>query len=478
MNKREDTIQKFSSFLSFQDKSHNKNLFWQNDLRLERRMRMLIESNLEAQPDTWARYFLKIAKGVEDTSKVYLSSAMAEKHLSAYLQEACFSAAQTLHKKFIFLRHSYSLEELFQMANTVANPSARLLKSFDFEYPYTNILSYAKTSIIRAVKNQIYQHDIEAKRSQFSDYALLKDLSNKELKECLILGGINQEQLNLYCLVFQCFDEIYQPTYGSSSSGFKKPNQKQLEEMFLFYNQRCNQLNLSTQISTLEDIQSILITCIQLAREYRTKRFFPLKYKEEENILDFRANPLDTAIEQEEKDRLYLLICKLFTKCSEVNQIMLKLRLGLNLTQTEIAMVLKNKYSQFQKQYQIARQLEKATKHLLSRFIQDWNEANPENLINTNNTELIKELLINCLQLHCKKKIFDIITQIKPQFFQDETLINANQNQSKVLSKRGFGESLELAFQYELESVMCLPNNSLSVIKNKLPKLIENFYSD
>lgn len=88
MNKREDTIQKFSTFLSFQDKSRNKNFFWQTDLRLERRMRMLVESNLEAQPDTWARYFLKIAKGVEDTSKVSLLSAMAEKHLSAYLQEA------------------------------------------------------------------------------------------------------------------------------------------------------------------------------------------------------------------------------------------------------------------------------------------------------------------------------------------------------------------------------------------------------
>ncbi|BDA74044.1 hypothetical protein CAL7716_082100 [Calothrix sp. PCC 7716] len=351
------------------------------------------------------------------------------------------------------------------------------LKNFNFEYPYTNILSYAKTAIIRLVQNQIYQHDIEAKRSQFSDYALLKDLSNKELKECLILGGINQEQLNLYCLVFQCFDEIYQPTYGSYSSGLRKPNQNQLEEMFLFYNQRCNQLNLSTQVSTVEDIQSILTTCIQLAREYRTKRFLPLKDKEE-NILHFRANPLDTAIEQEEKDRLYLLICKLFTKCSEVNQIMLKLRLGLNLTQTEIAMVLKNKYSQFQKQYQIARQLEKASKHLLSRFIQDWNEANPENLINTNNTELIKELLINCLQLHCQKNLFDIITQIKQQFSKDKTLIYANQNQSKVLSKRCFGESLQLAFQYELESGMCLPNNSLSVIKNKLPKLIDNFYGD
>lgn len=87
-------------------------------------------------------------------------------------------------------------------------------------------------------------------------------------------------------------------------------------------------------------------------------------------------------------------------------------------------------------------------------------------------------MLINCLQLHCQKNLSAIFTQIKKQFFQDKILIFANQNQSKILNKRCFGKSLQLAFQYELESVMCLPNNSLSVVKNKLPKLIENFYGD
>jgi hypothetical protein len=154
-------------------------------------MRAIAESNLEAQADFWARYFLKIAKEIapipdikieENTSQFLLSSGMAGKHLSAYLQEACLWTAQTLYRKFVFLRHKYSLEEYFQIGNSAASPPTKILRNFNFEYSHTNIEGYARTAIIRAVKNQIYQQDVEAKRTKFSDYALLKDLSNKQLK--------------------------------------------------------------------------------------------------------------------------------------------------------------------------------------------------------------------------------------------------------------------------------------------------------
>ncbi len=485
MNKREEIIQKFSSFLSFQDKNSNRNLFWQTDPRLERRMRAIAESNLEAQADFWARYFLKIAKEIapipdikiaENTSQLLLSSGMAGKHLSAYLQEACLWTAQTLYRKFVFLRHKYSLEEYFQIGNSAASPPTKILRNFNFEYSHTNIEGYARTAIIRAVKNQIYQQDVEAKRTKFSDYALLKDLSNKELKECLMSAGINQEKINLYCIVGQCFNEIYQPTDGLSGRSLGKPNQSQLQEIALYYNQRCNQLNLHTQIATAEEIQEMLITCIQLAREYRTKRFFPLEDKDE-NIIDSRANPLDIAIEQEERNEVYLLVYKLFARFSETSQFMFKLWLGLNLTQTEIAMVLKNKYPEFQKQYQIARQLAKASKNLLSDFIQEWNQANPEILINdAKNIELIQESLINCLQLCCQKNLASLLEQIKNQLNREEKiLIGANKNCSKILSRDlKLQESLQLAFQNELESAMYLNKNSLSIVKTKLSEFIDN----
>ncbi|MBW4668780.1 MAG: sigma-70 family RNA polymerase sigma factor [Cyanomargarita calcarea GSE-NOS-MK-12-04C] len=485
MNKREDIIQKFSTFLSFGDKNNSKYLFWQTDLKLERQMRHIAESNLGTQADFWARYFLKIAKGIfstqemrtgENNSEMTFSSVMAGKHLSAYLQEACFWTAQKLYQHFIFLRHKYSIEEYFQISNSVANPPIKILKNFNLEYSQANIEGYAKTAIIRAVKNKIYQQDVEAKRTKFSGYGLLKDLSKKELKESLESAAINQEQINLYCLVCQCFDEIYQASDGFSGRSLSAPNQKQLQEIALCYNQRCSQLNFNANLATEETIQEMLTICIKLAREYRTKNFLPLEDKYE-NIIDLKPNLWDIAIESEEREEVYLLISRLFMGVPEIGQIILKLSLGLNLTQTEIAIVLGSKYPELQKQYQIARQLAKITKNLLSDFIQEWNKTNPENLIHDDkNTEIIKDSLIDCLQLYCQRTLSNLLVRAKNQLTNQEKILLFAIRKNKSIGKTTLKQSSELsiAFQNELESDMHLNPNSLFTVNNKLADFIDN----
>jgi hypothetical protein len=491
MNKREDIIQKFSTFLSFGDRNSNKYLFWQTDLRLERQMRCIAESNLEAKADFWARYFLKVAKGIfpteeistgNNTSQITSSSAMAGKHLSAYLQEACYFTAQKIYRQFAFLRHKYSLEEYFQISNSVANPPIKILKNFNLEYSQTNIEGYARTAITRAVKNQIYQQDVEAKRIKFSDYGLLKDLSKKELKESLTSAAVNKDKIELYCLVCQCFDEIYHPPDGSSGRSLPPPNQQQLQETALYYNQRCSQLNLHTKQATEEEIQEILTTCIQLAREYRSKNFLPLEDKYV-NVTDLKPNLLDIAIQSEEREEVYLLISRLFTEIPKASQIILKLSLGLNLTQTEIAMIFKDKYPELQKQYQIARQLGKTTKNLLSEFIKEWNQMNSEDLINDDkNTEVMRDSLIDCLQKYCQKTLLDLLRKTHSQSSnQNKKLIlshHLNENntmldhRNKQLSE--YRVSLQIAFQKELESDMNLNHNSLFAVKSKLADFINN----
>jgi hypothetical protein len=485
MNKREDTIQKFSTFLSFGD--GGRYLFWQTDSRLERQIRCMAKSSLETQADFWARYFLKIAQGVSpiQESKIFFSipsSTTAGKHLSAYLQEACLWTAQKLYCKFTFLRHKYSLEEYFQIGNSVATPPTKILKNFNFEYSQTNIEGYARTAIIRAVQNQIYQQDVEAKRTKFSDYGLLKDLSNKELTECLGSAAINQEKISSYRLVWQCFDEIYQPSDGLCGRSLPVPNQEQLEEIAFCYNQRCSQLDVNAKLVSAGKIQEILTTCIQLAREYRTKRFLPLEDKYD-NVTDFKPSLLDIVIEQEERNDVYLLVSKLFAEISDTGQIILTLWLGLNLTQAEIAMVLKNKYPDLQKQYQVARFLGKISKSLLSNFIQDWNQTNPENLINDeNNLEVIKESLMDCLQLYCHHKILSLLEKVKNKIcVQEKELVSkispdGNQNtKKKNLSESALksSEILQINLQRELESSMHLDANSFLSARHKLADFME-----
>ena len=120
MKKREDIVQKFSTFLKFGDipsgTVRERKSLWQTDLRLERQMKRLVQSDVEAKAEFWAKYFLKTlrelsqaensidagelascAKGdgtIASPQTLEISILIPSRHLSAYLQEACFWAAQ------------------------------------------------------------------------------------------------------------------------------------------------------------------------------------------------------------------------------------------------------------------------------------------------------------------------------------------------------------------------------------------------
>ena len=202
-----------------------------------------------------------------------------EKHLSAYLQETCIWAAQKTQQKFKFLRHKYPIEEYFQIACSFANLPAKLFKNFNLDHPHSNLEGYAKTAILRLIRDKIYQQDIEAKRLKFSEHGLLKDLTNKELQEALASRGINQSQIDLYKLAWQCFDEIYQVKQTFSSQSLEPPNQEDLQQITSCYNQRLKNLDFPATPVDEEKIKEMLQICIQAARDYRTKNFLPLEQK-------------------------------------------------------------------------------------------------------------------------------------------------------------------------------------------------------
>lgn len=349
------------------------------------------------------------------TGKVSVSpsSSIAARHLSAYLQEACLWASQKNYQKFKFLRHKYPLEEYFQIANSAANPPAKLFKNFNLEHPQTNIEGYAKTALVRFVSNTIYRQDIEAKRDKFSDYGLLKNLSNKELREALTSQGINNNQIPSYCLVWQCLDEIYQPNQNLVNRNFKYPSETQLTQITFRYNQRQNQLNYS-RATSVEKIQDMLSTCIKAARNYRTKRFLSLE--EYDTISDLMPTPWDTLLQEEASEQVQSLIWQLFSNMPEAGQIVLTLLLGLNLTQIEIAAVLKSKYPELQKQYQVTRQLAKYNKNLLKDLANQWQKINPEICLNDDkDIERIKDAMGECLQSLCQKLLYSTLDKIEQQ---------------------------------------------------------------
>jgi hypothetical protein len=524
MKKREDIIEKFSTFLSFGNPSSDGNPIWQTDPDLERCIKSLVESEPDANQEFWAQYFLKVLRETstkEDTGTkghgdavnidvlsasprlpvsasakaserlpLTTSSFIAGRHMSAYLQEACLWASQKAYQRFKYLRHKYPLEEYFQIANAAANPPGKLLKNFNFEHPLTNIEGYAKTAIIRLISNTIYQHDIEAKRGKFSDYGLLKDLNAKELREALLSKGINHKKLNSYCLVWQCLDKIYQPARSQGGRSLEPPNQQHLQQIAHCYNQQIKKLDFPTAPISSEKVQYMLSICVRAARDYRTKRFLSLE--EYENIFDPTLTPWDNLIQEEAWEQVQSMISNLFASIPEPGQIMLKLWQGLSLTQTEIATILKANYPDLQKQYQVARQLSRYLKNILKDLALELKKVHPDVCLNNEkDVENLKYAMNECIRSHCQKLFYSTLNRIGEQFPEQDKLLKLYQQialleparyqqinmflseASSVLSQ--IKQNLIISFRNELEMSMNLEPKSLEIVNHKIADFIEEW---
>ncbi|MBE9144285.1 sigma-70 family RNA polymerase sigma factor [Planktothrix mougeotii] len=494
MNKRDDIVQKFSTFLSFGDHK----AIWQADAQLERRMKYLVESDPEAKAEFWARHFLTIFRNLSqegcqeftefDNKKLYnytdsitttrskaleIPSLIIARHLSAYLQEACLWAAQKSYHKYKFIRYKYPVEEYFQMASSFAHLPAKLLKNFNLEHPRSNIEGYARTVLFRLIRDQLYQQDLEVKREKFSDYGLLRVLNAKELKESLLSYGIQQSKLDLYQIVWQYFNEIYPDHKEGYNCNLELDNPEILRQIAESYNQRINQLNLSEKVAQEDTIQEMLAICIKAARNYRTKQFIPLE--EYDNISDLNPTPLEIVIQQEETQQIQLIISKLFANLPEVGQIILILWQGLELTQSEIATVVKSQYTDLQKQYQVARHLARYTKTLLKEFVIEWNQVNPSQAIQDEQSlEIIKAALDECLQLHCQQLVTSILQNAIHGMNEGNQLLvftSKINNISDDISR--VKQTLINRFIFNLEVELNLNKDTLFLAKNKISNFVE-----
>ncbi len=473
MQKRQNLVDKFSRFICFTDNSSHIQLSWKTDVELENNMKSKIEVDSEAKENFWAQYFLRILliespstnqSALNGNSERSLS--IANKHLSAYLQEACLKAAKDISQELNYIRHKYSLEEYFQIANIAASRPSSIFKNFNFEREQINIQAYAITAFKRFIRNYIYQQDLEARRTRFSGYGLLKYLSAGELTEALTAQSLYTQKVVLFRLTWQCFCDIYQ-TKSNTSNRARIPSEKEFIAIANYYNQRCSQLNLDDVPASQTTVQERLAICINAVKKYRNRQYL---YFEEDyyNISDPTPSKLDLLIRSEECQQVIDIIDKIFTDIPELGQILFKLWQGLGLTQTEIANLLKDKHPEIQKQYQVARHLKRYTRKILKEFALIWNETDSEILLNDEkDIERIKIDLDSCLQLHCRRLIFSILDKINQSFNDKE--------QEKIFRKVNSKNKLLASFQHYLETNLCLEVNSLYVVNYKLNDILDEW---
>jgi hypothetical protein len=491
MEKRLSIVNKFSSFLSFSSENPQSKLSWKTDLELENNMKLKVNSDPEAKETFWAQYFLRTLlilselitmspKATEDKlsenqAKLNKNSnfTRAERHLSAYLQEACLQAAKDMHREFKYIQHKYSLEEYFQIANIAATTPSQMFKSFDLERNKINIQAYSITTFKRFIRNHIYQYDLEARRTKFSDYGLLRYLSLTEFNMALAAEGFNEKQIILYRLAWQCCNEVFQPS-SNSTHRVTTPSPDDWMAIANYYEQRCIQLNIAHQPITNTGVKKMLETCIKAVKNYRTKQYYSFDDCFD-NFCEPTPSAWDKLVQEEEWQQVQCVIERLFENLPELCQIMLKLCQGLNLTQTEIANILKPKYPELQKQYQVARQLQRFTRIIFKEFVYEWNKVSSEITLDyEHDIQKFKSALEQCFQLYCQQILFSLLDTIMKLFNQEEhnNIFNSLDSANSIPAAKR--KLLEI-FQQQLETNMSLEANSLAGVSDKLVDFVNGW---
>jgi RNA polymerase sigma factor (sigma-70 family) len=253
MRSRQDLTELFSTFVQFDAEYFSS---WATDARLRRSMQNCLQRfpdapNLES---FWALYWYKILLDLRT-----LPGNLAGFHLSAYLQEPCYWAAQQIAKKFTTVQ--YRLPDYFQMA--IAEVST-VLHRFDPDRG-ASLKTYAGmvfTSILRDALRQRQAVDL------CTNWTLLRKISKKRLGEALQAAGVSAASIASYRLAWTCFKALYVPT--SPTEPLSSPDSRLWEAVAQLYNaERLSALSGSSSKAIGADtIEKWLTQCATWVRAY------------------------------------------------------------------------------------------------------------------------------------------------------------------------------------------------------------------
>lgn len=358
MRPRQAIIEVFSTFLQFDaDRVGG----WATDPKLRRSM-LSCQTRLPHEPETskdfWVFYWYKLWQTQPDS--------IAEAHLSAYLQEACFFSAQKTIASLSTAQ--YTLSDCFQMAIARVN---KVLRGFNPQTGFS-LNTYASAvfgSLLKDILRQQQEVDI------CTNWALLRKLSQKRLVESLQHAGLSPETIACYVLAWNCFKTLYVPQQANGTRRLPKPDPTTWKALVELYNaERHRQLSPPGPECSPEIFEKWMMTCARAARAYLyptlTSINTPKPGQASGELLDDLPSPqtslLTQLIEQEEQhdkdsqqSQLHSFLATALTKLAPDAQKILQLYYGQELTQQQIAQQLAVK------QYTVSRRLTKSRESLL-----------------------------------------------------------------------------------------------------------------
>lgn len=376
MRPRQNIIDLFSSFIQF---NADRFSHWIVEPKLRRSMENTVTrlQQTETSENFWVLYWYKDWQSE--------SNNFSKSHLTAYLQESCYWAAEkTSHN---FASNQYTLSDCFQIA--IANLDT-VLKGYNPTqgFPLKNYASAIFSSAIRNLLRDRQEVNIS------SNWSLLRRISQKRLVESLQQAGLSEAKIATYLLAWKCFKTLYLPEQAMGTRKLPAPDKITWEAIANYYNQqRITQLQLGASEVNPEILEKWLTSCAKAARNYLYPPTVSLNAskpgQETDEFIDSLPETateslLTEIITQEELqnravqiEQMKAVLCGAIAKLDREAQNIIKLYYGQNFTQQQIAEQLKIK------QYTISRRLSKIRESLLLALAQ-WSQDTLHISLNSN----------------------------------------------------------------------------------------------
>ncbi len=252
-------------------------------------------------------------------------------------------------------------EQGYSVASNAASHINRLLSKFDFGHPKTTICAYAKLRIADRVKQARLKQENNGRRPR-SDYARIRYISKRQLRQVLKNFGTAKDMIQRCALVAQSFKEIY-TTQQDGRGALPPPTLEQFNRICDRCNQRRQSLGISNTFS-LDEVQSTLKQIIKLLKDedkrYRKpdsldallsdesgekKAREPSELVTEEVPIDLIADALSIEDCRAYLQRLESKVIEAFEQLPSSGQQSLRLHYGLQLVTKDVGIIIQKNQS-------------------------------------------------------------------------------------------------------------------------------------
>ncbi|AHJ27550.1 sigma-70 family RNA polymerase sigma factor [Nodularia spumigena CS-584] len=368
MQPRQSIIEIFATFVQFDEDSFSR---WATESRLRRSIQSCLQQTPKnTNENFWVLYWYKFWQVPE-------TKFLAQQHLTAYLQEACYWSSQKTAANFV--SNQYKVSDCFQIAIAQVD---KVLQNFNPNHSST-LKSYASIvfgNMIRETLRQRREVDI------CTDWGLLRKISQKRLDESLQNAGLSSETINAYILAWQCFKTLYVPEKAAKSRKLSRPDEQIWQAIAQAYNsqthQKVNPQILETWlVNTAKAVRKYLYPTpdslnISKGGEHSGELLDNLPGTEQESLIH------EIIAQEEAQNRICVQV--------EINQVLAN---AVTKLETQVQQILQLCYSQQLnqdaiakqleiKQYTVSRRLTKA-KEILLRSLANWSQETLHISVNT-----------------------------------------------------------------------------------------------